>query len=107
VWERAAAIIDAAPPIALIHDHLRANHIPPAAWIAPGDLDAIDLPTLTFVPITVPLKLRFVPILHSHPHHDAIWCFIDETLGQERGALPCLNCLMCSVVLNQSRPSFS
>jgi hypothetical protein len=47
-WERAAALADAAPPIAQVVDTLRVNRAPWAARLAAGGDEAADLPTHKF-----------------------------------------------------------
>jgi hypothetical protein len=75
----------------VVLEHLRLNRAMWAARIAAGDFEAGELPTLTLGPITAFLKMLFVPILHPHRTRDALWCFVEETLGREAVALPSFN----------------
>jgi hypothetical protein len=71
-WERAAALADAAPPIAKVLDNLRVNRAQWAAWPAAGDHEAAALPTQKLVPFTALRKLLLVRTFHPHRARDAL-----------------------------------
>jgi hypothetical protein len=71
-WERAAALTDAAPPIAKVRDNLRVNRAPCAAWLAAVDDEAAALPTQKLVPFTAFRKLLLVRTFHPHRARDAL-----------------------------------